>query len=267
LAEQLRDAPGLAMSYQLLGNLARYRGQHARARDMFREAADRHHALGSWFWEAINLTQLADVLYESGEYETALALATENLAQFRVRGPGAALSRSLETLALLATARDDLATARALLEEGLAIEHAHGNRFGMVRSQLALGQALGAQENISEALQLLQESLRGAEYAGDRVAIARILEIIGRLLARSQPAPAVRLAAAAAALRASVGAPPNTPERADLDDWLAVVRQRSGAHEYASQWAVGLARSTADAVQEALRLIQARVPDHHAQTG
>jgi ATP/maltotriose-dependent transcriptional regulator MalT len=122
--ERLDYAALLTMVDQLLGNIARYRGEYARACELFRRAREGHRALGNWFLEAIKLTQVADVLYEGGEFEAAAALAAENLAVFREHGPDPALSRYLETLALLAARQGDVAAARRLLEEGLAIERA-----------------------------------------------------------------------------------------------------------------------------------------------
>jgi ATP/maltotriose-dependent transcriptional regulator MalT len=197
---------------------------------------------------------VADLLYERGDYSRAAELATENLASFRVRGLAWATSRSMETLALIATAQGAYATARSLLEEAVAIERAQGNRYRMTRGQLALARALSGQKNVAEAADLLRQILGEAEREGDLVAIARILEITGGLIVESQTGAAVRLAAASETLRANVGVPTTTRERTELDSWLSAARRRLGKREYATQWQSGLASTARDAIRDALNV-------------
>jgi hypothetical protein len=85
----------------------------------------------------------------------------------------------------------------------------------------------------------------------------RSLEGLARLSASQWPERAVRLAAAAHALCASLGARDRVPERQRLNSSLKIALDALGAAEFAVAWNVGL---YADVAQLLTELAEAHLP-------
>ena len=144
--------------------------------------------------------------------------------------------------------------ARKLLEASLA----HGREVGRWLAAwpaVDLADLLIEQRDHIEARALLREALITYRDAGDREGVADSLEGCARLAATlGLAAQAVRLAGAAAALRAAVGTPARG-ERTNLDRHLAGARATLGPRAADAAWAEGLSLPPPQATAEALALL------------
>jgi hypothetical protein len=156
----------------------------------------------------------------------------------RLRGhPGEAHSRYVEALPILQEvgARPEIARCLA----------------GLGRVALDLGVTGQARKHLAGSLQLSQAT-------GSRIGVARGLEAFAALAVQEdQPELAVRLAAAATALRETAGLPPLPGARAER--YLAPAR-RLGEAAVARLWARGLALSSEEAVALAVDAGHTAVP-------
>jgi hypothetical protein len=106
--------------------------------------------------------------------------------------------------------------------------------------------------DLTTARQYSEEGLRLVRDVGNRWELPRAVEGVARLAAATgRPARALRLAGAAAAMRAALGMTPHPVEQENLDRWLAPARQALSPAEQAA-WAAGRALTLEEAVEEAL---------------
>ncbi len=116
-----------------------------------------------------------------------------------------------------------------------------------------LGDVVLLQQDHAAAEALHHECLLTAAEVGDRRRIAFSLAGVAVLAAaRAQPERALRLAAAATALREAIGAAPDQAWQARLDPGLATARANLGRDAGARAWAEGAAMTAAEAMAYAL---------------
>jgi DNA-binding CsgD family transcriptional regulator len=162
---------------------------------------------------------------------------------------GAALGQVL--LGTAARTRGDLAGARRLFEEALPALREIDARPMIIRCRKGLGRCALAQGDLAEARRVFGESLRLGVSIGLRIAVARCLEAFAELLAQEgDERGTLLLAAAAAALRDEIGAPPARSRvcATGLQGVLEQARRRLGEHRVAQLWGEGRAMSVDDAV-------------------
>jgi DNA-binding CsgD family transcriptional regulator/tetratricopeptide (TPR) repeat protein len=246
----LGDRVWMAYALYVLGLLERWRGDRAQGRRRFREGLDTARVAGDRTVEAFNRRGLALVALDDGAYAEARARAEEALAL--ARHPRS-VSQALTILGEISHREGDCAAARALLEASLGKARELGERI-LVRVALpTLALVLVEQADHAQARALLAESLTLSRDHGDREGVGRGLEAFAHLAAaQGQPARAVRLAGAAAALREAIGAPISPSERAVLERRLAPARAALGEPASALAWAAGRAVSPDDAAAYAL---------------
>jgi len=153
------------------------------------------------------------VVREQGEIETARSLFARSLAEFRAMGDSWGIAGTLADLGNLALDSNDHAVARA--------------KYG-------------------ESLQIFKE-------LGSKRGVARVLECFAyAAAAEGQPERSLRLAGAAAALRQSVGAPPNPAERARLEKCIVAARLAVSTSAGSAAWMEGFAMPPEKAIGHAL---------------
>ncbi|MGE5833545.1 MAG: hypothetical protein ACM4AI_03620, partial [Acidobacteriota bacterium] len=97
-----------------------------------------------------------------------------------------------------------------------------------------------------------EEGLRLFEGLGHRRGIARLLEELARSAsAQDRPARALRLAAAAAALRETIGSPQAEPAHSILEHALEPARSRLGVADSLAAWSEGRAMTLEKIVEYA----------------
>jgi non-specific serine/threonine protein kinase len=223
-----------------LGWIAVYQGDYRAAQAHFDEMLAVARAAGDRVHEAIALRGLGWVALVQEDYSTAYARSEAGLAVARTVGDTWAVSVSLDSLANVMLRQGDLATARRLAEESLALHRQIGEHFQLAFCLDVVGQVATAEGHSAGAQAALRESLHLRQDLGDRAGIADTLESIAALAAtETQSERAVRLAGAAAGIRAEVGAPLSPSSRAKLDRWLIPVRQALGAEPTTQAWEDG----------------------------
>ena len=169
----------------------------------------------------------------------------------------AAVAHILSNLGWMALYQGDLPAARALQEESLATRRALDERREIAVSLTALGRVAFAAGESAAARALYLESLPLHHELGNQWGVALALEGLVAVLAGEQPALAVRLAGAAAAVRAVIGRTMPPVERTGYEQVLAGLRASLGEGAFAAAWAAGQALSPDRMVAEALALADA----------
>jgi len=181
LFRDLGDKPGMAASLDMLGSIARVRGQYATARTQLEEAALLFQELGDTWKRGRCLTELARLATAQGDYGRAHALLEESLGLYRALGDQERVGwvRYLQAQMLFAS-QGDLARAQALLEQSLAhVREASNWSYALPLG--TLGQIRLLQGEPARARELLEESVAVFKEVGARVETAEALVCLARV--------------------------------------------------------------------------------------
>jgi non-specific serine/threonine protein kinase len=192
------------------GNLASTQGDFRRARALHEQALAIRRDLGDWRGVAGSLSNLGGVANSQGDHATAQSLFEEGLAIMRERDDRWGIGLLLMNMGVNARDRSDSAFARTLLQESIAIMRGLGDRWATAVVLSLLGDLAYGNGDYSLASSHYQESLTLLRDLGERRRITFSLDAIASLAASvGQVQKAMRLAAAADALRESIGAVPD----------------------------------------------------------
>jgi|SRR5579871_57973 len=251
---ELGNKSGIAASLGNLGNVAKEQGDYAAARALYEESLAIRRELGDKLGIAISLLNLGNVAKDRGDYAAARALYEESLAIRREIGDKWGIAYSLMNLGNVAYHQGDYAAARALYEESLAIKKELGDKQGIAYSLYNLGIVAGEQGDYAAARTLHEESLAIERELGNKHGIAYSLEGMAELAGgQGQTEPAVRLWAAADALREAIGSPLSPNEKEELDRKVATARASLGEEAFAEAWEQGQAMTIEQAIEYALQ--------------
>jgi len=239
LAEALGDRRAAAQAHNILGVSELTVGRYDEAGDHFRYSLAVWRELDEPPGMAIALGNLAKVSLRLGAVDAAGDHIDQCLALERAAGNRRGILLGLECLAEVLLARADLTGARAIASEGLALARELGDVFGEAMALHQLGLAELATGNEAEALRLFLAALERRHEVGDRDDLAVSLEAVAETTVDAQPRLAVRLAAAAHALRQRLrlAAPADIePRRRSL---IASAKALIGERDFAREWAAG----------------------------
>jgi predicted ATPase/DNA-binding CsgD family transcriptional regulator len=259
---ELCRSPGLefwaASALNLLAEAALHAGQADEADLRAREALTMAISAGDGFNVGYaNGTRAAAAAYR-GDLDGALRLGEDALAIARDIDHGWAAARTLLGLGDLARLTGNPAKARQHYLEAFAILREVDARPEMARCLAGLGRIETSQGDLEPAGQHLAESIELSRSTGSRIGVIRGLDAFAALaIAQGSPEVAVRLAAAAAALRAEANLPATPTSRTER------LLASAGLGEAASKelWAAGSELTRDAAVDLALT-----VPDLLATT-
>ena len=210
------------------GWLAGQQRDHPAAGPLYEEALRLAEALGDRGRVAFALVGLGHVAFHAGDLDAAQRLQEQALAIRRELGDRRGAAAAVSNLGLVARWRGDLAGARARYEEALAVHRGLGNAHDAANTLGNLAAVATEQGDYGGARALQEEGLRLAQQLGTPHVVAGSLEGFAQLAAaRGAPERALRLAGAAAALRAATGTEggvPPTPPRGSPPGW----RRRAG---------------------------------------
>jgi hypothetical protein len=128
-----------------------------------------------------------------------------------------------------------------------------GDKHSLADSLLNLGMLVYDERNYVAARGYIEESLRLRREMGDKRGIAESLNEFASLASgQAQPERALRLAGAAATLRALLGTPLAPAEQDRLDRWLQSARAALSAEAGVVAWAEGHAMTLEQAIGYAL---------------
>jgi predicted ATPase len=238
---ELGDQQGMAVALNALAVGYKELAEFDQARALLEECSALWLQLGDRQMLSRTLSNLAAIAREQGELDTALARYEEAEALFRQVDDHQGIAWSLRHRGDIARQRQDAVRAeslylQALAEfEGLADPWSSGSvltDLGMLA--LRTGDVKGGVERLAQAARALQE------LGGQKRRLARVLD--GMAFAASlngDAARAIRLAAAAAALRSAIGAPLTEWEQRLLNAELETAQTALTADERTRAWTEG----------------------------
>lgn len=192
------------------------------------------------------LFSLQRTLQRLGRHEEAHRLLVRELHLFREVGDPVGIAVTLDSFGALALRKGDLPAARAFLEEALTAAE-------MLHISYNLGQVALEEGALPEARGHFARYLRRAHAIDFKEGIVQGLGGFARVAAYAgQHTRAIRLAAAADALREVTGAPLAPYWREDLDRRLRLVAEAISGPEYDAAWEEGQRMTLADAIANAL---------------
>jgi non-specific serine/threonine protein kinase len=224
--ETVGDREGMEEALLRRALIARIQGDDELARAsreqslaLAREVGDR--ARIGW-----SLYGLAWIAHDADDLVQARALFAECLTLFRTLGHEGGICRALVGLGRVMRGLGDDVAARGYLEESLPIWRALPNQRDLAEALWSLGLAAYGQGDLGAARAWLAESLGLWRGLGDHRGIAEALEELGVVAeARGRARLALRLVAAALALREEMGATLSPIRQARLDRRLEQARR------------------------------------------
>jgi len=229
-------------------------GKYERVVRAFQEAISISEELGDIVNVARALGGLGRAASRQGDYAQAIAWQEKALVIRRELGAPIEIAQSLQNLGSQALKLGDYPRAIEYAEESAAIDIEVGNKenltfaLGLVgKAAMRLGDYERAAANFGRCLPVFVE-------LGATTMVAFVFEEIGRVaIGLGQPAKAARLFGVAEALRESVGAEVDPPDRAERDQTIASLRQSLSDAQFNAAWAVGRTMPLDEAVAYAMR--------------
>ncbi len=236
----LRETGNKTLTAWALGALALvvlYQGEYARVHPLAEQAREICREVGDTTGVTMSLMTLARVVFWQGDLVRAQTLAEEGLASASETGSTSAEALALALHGEIALAQGETATARRLIEHSHTLWQKVGNQGMLASTRALLAKVLAVEGDHTAAHTMYEESLlRGLGI----VDIAPTVEGLAVVVAeQGETTWAVRLLAAAAALRDSLGAPLPPVSRADYERCVAAARAQLGEQAFAVAWAEG----------------------------
>jgi DNA-binding CsgD family transcriptional regulator/tetratricopeptide (TPR) repeat protein len=242
------DELGMALTLEMLGNVALQRGELAEADRLHGDAAQRKRHLGRERLRVSDVLPRGLIAHEAGDADRIRQLAAEVEDTAETDQQPVWLAGALHLRALAAATDGDSATAAGLLERALTLHRPADDQEGIVKSLTALGHVRMDQGQRLAALDAFAEAMQRAQMSGERIRLIQALEGCARCFAAGDADAAVRLAGATDAHRRVLGARPWPTEQRYLDSWLGQARRTLGVRGYARAWEDGQASTLTQAV-------------------
>jgi non-specific serine/threonine protein kinase len=253
MSRQTSDREGTAMALQVLGSVARERGEYERAVARHQESLALWRELEDKRGIARSLNLLGFAAWLHGDFRETRECCETALSLFREQGDKEGVVWALLNLAHIAHYAGEGARAAELGGEALALSREVGFKEGIAWSLHLLGDAARARGDAGEAAGLLRGSLELHHELGDRWRVASVLESLGALGHEAgDDEGAARMLGAAEALREAVGAalaPVEWPVRERCAEGL---RRSLGERRAESLMAEGRAAPLAEVIASAL---------------
>jgi non-specific serine/threonine protein kinase len=239
----------VAMVCSFLGETTKGSAFGQEALELYQELGD----TDGLAWTTITLSHIA---FTQGDLPRARSVAEEALAYARASGSSWLLGQALTILGQIVRRQGDAQRSAALHQDAVAAFQRHGDRWGA--GFVSAIEALAALEPDTIDLQRLAalSSIQLYWEQEDHLAVAGALEYLAGRGGTGQAEERVKLLAAAATLRRSLGAPPPIGERDDIERHLAAARDELGEARFRVAWDEGAAMRLEQVVASALKLEQ-----------
>jgi predicted ATPase/DNA-binding CsgD family transcriptional regulator len=272
---------GLADTLNHLGDLASEQGDYKLARLLLQESLDVYRELNHVGGICGTLLLFGWIGIRTGDYTQAESYLRESLAIAQQGGERMTTTFALSGLGEAALRQGNYEEATAVLEESLRLNRAGGYRWGMGTVLGSLGWVASLQRDYARMRATLGESLAIRLEIGDQGGIAWCLEKLAeaallegeRASASSQLEcyqSAVRLFAAAAAIREPIHSAMDQVDQSAYQRNLATLRAGLGEAAFAAAWAEGdtleLEAIIARALAEAPVDVDSPSPHHPSPT-
>jgi non-specific serine/threonine protein kinase len=240
------------------GDLAAYQGDYAAAGTIFAEVLPLARAIEDHWSMAVALLGLGSTALDQGDYQRATRWTDEAIALIlpleATELAGAEwLSWAYANRGRIAFAEHDFVRAAAALEESLSRAREQGNSWSLGDTLGCLGDVAREEGEHERALAFYREAVELAPVHGDRRFLARALAGIAVVAAlREKAEPAVRLAAAATALREQMGILVEAWQRAAYDQGLECARSAMAPETFSAAWVAGYGFPLPAVINEAL---------------
>jgi predicted ATPase len=255
LYRHLGDQQGIAFALNNVGVQAVCQGDYGRAVPFLEESLALYREMGDKRGIALPLANLGVVALDHGDYERAADLLEETLRLSRVVGDQGSVAMALGNLGYMACLQGDYGRAARLLQESLPLWEQLGDKKNLANALINLGTVTREQGDYGQATALYKESLALRGTGEQRRGVdddAECLEGLAAVAcALGQAERAVRLCAAAAALREAIGAPLPPAERATYERTVATARTRLDEVTFATAWEEGRAMTLEQAIAAA----------------
>jgi len=237
LLRERGDKTRVAWALNALALVVLYQGEYARVHPLAEQAVEIFREVGDNMGVAMALMTMALVVFWQGDLASAQTLAEESLARASETGITSAKAIALAIGGEIALAQDETTTARLLIEQSHTLWQEVGNQGMLASTHALLGRVLAAQGDHTAAHTMYEESLLRDLAIVDIAPTVEGLAIV--VAAQDETTWAVRLLAAAAALRDSLGMPLPPVYRAAYSRCVAAAQAQLGEQAFAVAWAEG----------------------------
>src|SRR5215212_8138594 len=254
LSEEAGIKGSLAASLtNILGDVARTRGEHEQAKELLEDSLALYQKVGDRRFVPRVLAFLGNVSFEQEHYEQAKGLCEESLALGRELGEPTAIGMALMSLGYVFLLEGEQERARALLEEAEALSRERRHKGVLINAIDNLGWAALLRGEHERAKSYYEESLALCEELGNELIASESMEGLARISASEGEAErAAKLFGAAEALREAVGYRHLPVEDALREPYLATARSRLGVAAWEETQAEGRAMELEEAIEYAL---------------
>jgi predicted ATPase len=227
-------------------------GKYERAVQAFQECISISEELGDRINLARALGGLGRVASRQGDFEQAIAWQEKALAIRRELGVPIEIAQNLQNLGSQALKLGDYRRAIAYAEESAAIDIEVGNKENQTFALGLAGKAAMRLGDYERAAANFGRCLSAFVELGAISMVAFVFEEMARVaIGLGNPTKATRLFGVAEALRESVGAEVDLPDRAERDETIASIRQSLGDAQFNAAWTVGRSMPLEEAVSYA----------------
>ena len=292
LAKSAGDRPGEALALLVLGRVARFRGQYAKARSMFLDSARLYDDARYVVATPLAIQHAGECALDQLDLTAARRLLDDALVQHRRFGNVHDAATTLGLLGRLALNEHRLDEARAQSAESLRIFRALHDRNCGAHAAMVHATVLTAMGGVAAALPHAEAAAATYRELGFPLSLARTLCTVGRIRAKLGEVDAARRAlfdglieqrranrdiALPGLLEAIAGIYPDAPvapqllgsaaalreqwnvlvfpaERAEYESWHTAVRAKHTDADFDRAFAAGRSLTRDDAIQSALAL-------------
>lgn len=247
------DKRWVAIVLNLLANIGTELGDYETTPAMFKEVVALGLEVDDKRLAVWGLVGLGYAELRPGGLEAAAGLFARALAVSREIGDKFSIAFELAALGEVAVRQGDYRRATDLLEESLDLRRQMDHKWGVGVCLGTLGWVAMRQEDWGKAKARLGESLEVRHAIGDKGGCAWSLERLAEVAeARGELERAVRILAAAAALRSSIDSAMDGADRPAYEQRVAGLREKLGEGIFSAVWSEGNAMTIAQAVAFAL---------------
>lgn len=240
LRRTVGDKQGIAWLLQMLGYVARVKGEYDRARAFQEERLEIERALGNRHGIAVTLIDLGQIAYQQGDIIAARARLIEGLAFAREVSNIHIMALALIQLGEIALVSADYTQATALLEEALRCFREISDTYRSARACSLLAQVAFEQHRVLEAQAIARECLKLASQLDSPELVISCLNGLAASAGRQgEWAWAAQLWGAAQAQSAVAQLQPAIDTFNDQQQLIETAREAGGARAFAIAWAAG----------------------------
>ncbi|HSL43593.1 MAG TPA: adenylate/guanylate cyclase domain-containing protein [Anaerolineales bacterium] len=255
LYRQSQDRRGLAFALVVLAYPLEFLGEREQVEAALQESYSIARDEGDTYVICRSLNKLANVILDL-YHDSSLAqgYVTESLSLARESGLRSQEAQASEILGFIAMHDNNHEAARAYLKEAMRLYQEMGASFNVILEKSNLGHLERKLGNHAQALEYYCETILAFRDIGQTGAVSHQLECFGFIaLAQQENERALRLFAAANALREKSGTPMTPDEQAYFDGQLHRLRENMDLTVFNSIWSQGHGMKMEQAIEFAVK--------------